>query len=1101
MKWTAIVLTCQNKHSANACQKELETRQQKGFIDEDVLLLTVEDPASQVGSGGATLNALLVVSEHLSAKQGYTVINSDVLQNVHILIMHLGRDFPFDACGKAFTTLPVSYKSSKYDSLLCNFDFILDTVTNQLAPNTPPGVWVCSTDMFITVSDQPFKQVPLSNCDIMAISVPGDPEYAKAHGVYKMGPEGSVEEIIFRGSTEEIAKCANNNGKVPIAVGVMYLSPKVAEKLSQFHYLPPLDACTYMGLDSGAKPLELSLFYDFLLPMCSAITEQQYVDNVEGKKDTPVSMATSETDVYKRARRLLWRNLSGLKLKAVLIEDGGFEYLARTGEQHRRHVLECPLKTLASCNSNVMWQNMAHSHITKDATIDGSCVVLNSMIEGHITVAARTTISHCDLKGHITVGKGCVLNNVALTPEEFKKNQFSIPDDIVLQGFHIKLSMGKDENRQYVLVVFGVHDILKIPIWQEKSTFCNRPWYEFLRSSGVTKHDLWPAEKSDNEKSLFNAKLFPVLHIRQPINLKDITWLMGMDKKDNLLDKWRASWRLSLEEILKCVDLALELKKREDLFYRIGCQQIWDVLQGHSDRTSALLNLFNSAAVDGHHQEILETLDKFACSTSDPGLAARTLAQVADVLGFMANKRGGMRSGPAANKAWSKAYKLLEQATEESIREGVRAMAEERQKWLDRPEHLIRAARHYEGAAHILIRKAVQTVQNFITITPTEPIPMNKWVIAEAPARADFAGGWSDTPPITYEHGGAVVDLALLVDGKKPIGVKVRRIPVPVIISVIGGEGGTTTRVCCEQLSDLENYNKPHAPAALVKAVVCMTEIVDLMSSQSLEDQLTERYQGGFEIETWSNLPRGSGLGTSSILAGAAIAALGKAVGKHYDTSSLLHAVLNLEQLMTTGGGWQDQIGGIVGGIKIGHSKAGLPLFVDYTPLNVSKETMKALNERLILVYTGTTRLARNILQNCIRNWYARDPDIVETEDKLVNIAWESARALEAGDFAKVGECLNTYWVLKVRMATGSDSATTRAMMAAIAPYAYGSTLAGAGGGGFMYILTKEPNSFDVVKEALAKVEGADGATVHRGTVDVEGLTLRIEDANDFYKC
>lgn len=43
---------------------------------------------------------------------------------------------------------------------------------------------------------------------------------------------------------------------------------------------------------------------------------------------------------------------------------------------------------------------------------------------------------------------------------------------------------------------------------------------------------------------------------------------------------------------------------------------------------------------------------------------------------------------------------------------------------------------------------------------------MSKWVTAECPARVDVAGGWSDTPPITYEHGGAVVDIAITVDGK-----------------------------------------------------------------------------------------------------------------------------------------------------------------------------------------------------------------------------------------------------------------------------------------------------------------------------------------------
>ena len=54
----------------------------------------------------------------------------------------------------------------------------------------------------------------------------------------------------------------------------------------------------------------------------------------------------------------------------------------------------------------------------------------------------------------------------------------------------------------------------------------------------------------------------------------------------------------------------------------------------------------------------------------------------------------------------------------------------------------------------------------FITTTPSVPVPMETWVIAECPARIDISGGWSDTPPITYERGGVVINAAILLDGK-----------------------------------------------------------------------------------------------------------------------------------------------------------------------------------------------------------------------------------------------------------------------------------------------------------------------------------------------
>ena len=59
------------------------------------------------------------------------------------------------------------------------------------------------------------------------------------------------------------------------------------------------------------------------------------------------------------------------------------------------------------------------------------------------------------------------------------------------------------------------------------------------------------------------------------------------------------------------------------------------------------------------------------------------------------------------------------------------------------------------------------------------------------------------------------------------------------------------------------------------------------------------------------NIPRGSGLGTSSILAGACVKALYEMLGKETSEDELYDRVLCMEQIMSTGGGWQDQVGGL----------------------------------------------------------------------------------------------------------------------------------------------------------------------------------------------
>ena len=293
----------------------------------------------------------------------------------------------------------------------------------------------------------------------------------------------------------------------------------------------------------------------------------------------------------------------------------------------------------------------------------------------------------------------------------------------------------------------------------------------------------------------------------------------------------------------------------------------------------------------------------------------------------------------------------------------------------------MRAARHYERASQILIREAVLSAREFINVSPSiaqEEVASSTayWTVAEASARIDLAGGWSDTPPIAYEHGGAVANIAVLVDGKRPIGCKVRRVKhsqhPPRLVFVV--HGSTVETVVVETMRQLQTYHQPQSPAALLKAAVCCAGLVDERSPESLAQQLSSRFDGcGFEMHSWSDLPSGSGLGTSSILAGCALGALWSAMGQSYDNSSVYHAVLHLEQMLTTGGGWQDQVGGIAPGMKLCTSSQGLPLRVSSAAVQVPGGFLDKLSSHIVLIYTGKTRLARDLLQNVLRNWYVRD--------------------------------------------------------------------------------------------------------------------------------
>nr|KAG5686488.1 hypothetical protein BaRGS_018740 [Batillaria attramentaria] len=297
----------------------------------------------------------------------------------------------------------------------------------------------------------------------------------------------------------------------------------------------------------------------------------------------------------------------------------------------------------------------------------------------------------------------------------------------------------------------------------------------------------------------------------------------------------------------------------------------------------------------------------------------------------------------------------------------------------------------------------------------------------------------------------------------------------PVIRLVLVGNGEVSSTVVCRELSDMEDYYQPHAPGALLKAAFVCCDMIDVNSTRSLRDQLMTDYASGFEMQSWSNLPHGS------------------AAGKTYDTKGLIHAVLYLEQLLTTGGGWQDQIGGLMGGVHLGLSEAKLPLFVEPVDLKVSEKRIEDFNSRLLLIYTGKTRLARNLLQDVVRNWYARNPHIVSTEDSLVMLAQECAHAFIDGNFDKVGNCVGRYWQMKKRMAPGCESQTILSIMTALKPYMLGMCSAGAGGGGFIYGILRDASMRKEAVEVLGRQTGLEEAVVYEATVDTTGLTVTVE--------
>ncbi len=145
-------------------------------------------------------------------------------------------------------------------------------------------------------------------------------------------------------------------------------------------------------------------------------------------------------------------------------------------------------------------------------------------------------------------------------------------------------------------------------------------------------------------------------------------------------------------------------------------------------------------------------------------------------------------------------------------------------------------------------------------------------VIVRCPARLDLSGGWTDTPPICYELGGQVVDLAITLDGVKPIGCRAVRIPelrVEIVLPGGGGGGGGEDEddeadkevlLHISSLADMADHCNPVARGALVKCCLLAAGLIHLgeedKTTVTLASQLEQRLGSGLRLELWSDLPQ-----------------------------------------------------------------------------------------------------------------------------------------------------------------------------------------------------------------------------------------------------
>ena len=350
-------------------------------------------------------------------------------------------------------------------------------------------------------------------------------------------------------------------------------------------------------------------------------------------------------------------------------------------------------------------------------------------------------------------------------------------------------------------------------------------------------------------------------------------------------------------------------------------------------------------------------------------------------------------------------------------------------------------------------------------------------VVTRLPVRVNWGGGWSDTPPHCLEHGGRVLNAAVTLNGELPVVVTIRRLAEPKIVfsSTDNGSYGEFT-----DLKTLQNCHDPHDAFALHKAALIACGVIPRSDNSETVESICKRLQGGFSLNTEVlNIPKGSGLGTSSILAGACVRGLFDFFGVALQENELYNRVLCMEQLMSTGGGWQDQVGALAPGVKLVTAPAGLYQQVSCDAVNLSPKTLSELEERFCLIYTGQRRLARNLLREVVGKYIGADPAALEVLYQIQRLALLMRFELENGNVDGFCRLLNDHWEQSKRLDHGCTNTCIDQIFQSIDDLIDGRMICGAGGGGFLQVVLKKGVTKEQLRRRLFDVFADSGVAVY----------------------
>jgi fucokinase len=337
-------------------------------------------------------------------------------------------------------------------------------------------------------------------------------------------------------------------------------------------------------------------------------------------------------------------------------------------------------------------------------------------------------------------------------------------------------------------------------------------------------------------------------------------------------------------------------------------------------------------------------------------------------------------------------------------------------------------------------------------------------VTVRVPARFDFIGGWTDTPPYFFDHPSGVLNSTLSLSHS------IGRTNCP--------DGSNASIEISIRHSERCTITENGLPVPDVSRHIVLARTFEFLGMSS----------PALSIDIRNSIPHGSGLGGSSLLTASLLCALNayhRGAGVLMDhLDEVVNNVLYIEQMMDSGGGWQDQIGGLYPGVKLIAAIPGAPC--SYT-IGYIERGIDLLGACSLVIDSGIRRKAARILVSIRGKYVEGDPRTAETLATIAGNACLGFAHLENLDIPSFAGLLSNSWRMVNDIESGSVDMVEK-LRSLCGNDLMGIKIGGAGGGGFILAIFSDPGSRDFHSRRISLE--FPGCTVYEPVFGIDGLIV-----------